>query len=161
MQKLYVIVDTKARMSYDTLVAVASDICALVSDFRTINTNGNGAISRKEFRDYVKKFGFNKQSVLDSAFQYADEDEADEIKFNEYVNISICLLVLRVLFSFQDYDKSGELSKEEVKKALDNAYIPEKIRQKFEQQFGVVDDNNSKVLSYEKFVWLVLLMFQD
>lgn len=43
----------------------------------------------------------------------------------------------------------------------DDAHIPENTRKKFEHQFSVVDADDSKSLSYQEFVMLVLLMFHD
>jgi len=163
LKKLFVLVeeDTKGRLSYISLVAVSNDLAALVADFRKIDTNGNSLLSRKEFREHFTKLGFDKKSVIDALFRYADEDESDEVSFHEYVTLSLCLLVLRVLYAFADFDKSGQLSKEEVRKVLDEAHIPEDVRKKFDHQFSVVDVDDSKSLSYQEFVMLILLMFHD
>jgi Ca2+-binding EF-hand superfamily protein len=163
LKKLFVMVenDTKGRMSYITLVAVANDLAALVADFRKIDTNNNGTLSRKEFREHFIRLGFDKKSVQDALFRYADEDESDDVGFSEYVHLGLCLLVLRILYAFADFDKSGQLSKEEVRKVLEDAHIPENARKKFEHQFSVVDVDDSKSLSYQEFVMLVLLMFHD
>jgi len=163
LKKLFAMVenDTKGRLSYITLVAVSNDLAALVADFRKIDANSNNSLSRKEFRDHFSKLGFDKKSVQDALFRYADEDESDEVTFHEYVHLGLCLLVLRILYAFADFDKSGQLSKEEVKRVLDEAHIPESSRKKFEHQFSVVDVDDSKSLSYQEFVMLVLLMFHD
>ncbi|WP_206601691.1 hypothetical protein, partial [Escherichia coli] len=163
LKKLFVMVenDSKGRMSYITLVAVSNDLAALVADFRKIDTNSNGTLSRKEFREHFVRLGFDKKSVQDALFRYADEDESDDVAFGEYVHLGLCLLVLRILYAFADFDKSGQLSKEEVKKVLDDAHIPDNTRKKFEHQFSVVDVDDSKSLSYQEFVMLVLLMFHD
>jgi len=163
LKKLFVMVenDSKGRMSYITLVAVANDLAALVADFRKIDTNGNGTLSRKEFREHFVRLGFDKKSVQDALFRYADEDESDDVGFAEYVHLGLCLIVLRILYAFADFDKSGQLSKEEVQKVLDDAHIPENTRAKFSHQFSVVDVDDSKSLSYQEFVMLVLLMFHD
>jgi len=163
LKKLFVLVeeDTKSRLSYITLVAVSNDLAALVSDFRKIDTNANSTLSRKEFRDHFHKLGFNKNSVIDALFRYADEDESDEVSFHEYVTLSLVLLVLRILYAFADADKSGQLSKEEIKGVLDEAHIPESARRKFDHQFSVVDVDDSKSLTYQEFVMLVLLMFHE
>jgi len=163
LKKLFILVeeDTKSRLSYITLVAVSNDLAALVADFRKIDTNANGTLSRKEFREHFHTLGFNKNSVIDALFRYADEDESDEVSFHEYVTLSLVLLVLRILYAFADSDKSGALSKEEVKKVLDEAHIPETARKKFDHQFSVVDVDDSKTLSYQEFVMLVLLMFHE
>jgi len=163
LKNLFVLVekDEKGRMSYITLVAVSNDLAALVADFRKIDTNSNGTLSRKEFREHFIKLGFSKKSVLDALFRYADIDESDEVSFSEYVTLGLVLLVLRILFSFADADKSGSLSKEEIIKVLDDAHIPESARKKFNQQFAVVDIDDSKSLNYQEFVMLVLLMFHE
>jgi len=163
IKKLFVMVenDTKGRMSYITLVAVANDLAALVADFRVIDVNKSNTLSRKEFREHFHKLGFEKKSNIDALFSYADEDESDEVGFSEYVHLSLCLLVLRILYAFADQDKSGQLSRDEVKKVLDDAHIPEGPRNKFDHQFVVVDDDSSGNLSYPEFVHLVLLMFAD
>jgi len=163
LKKLFVMVenDTKSRLSYITLVAVSNDLAALVADFRKIDVNNNNLLSRKEFRDHFNKLGFDKKSVVDALFRYADEDESDEVAFSEYVHLGLCLLVLRILYAFADFDKSGQLSKEEVKKVLDDAHIPPTAIKKFEHQFSVVDVDDSKSLSYQEFVMLVLLMFHE
>jgi len=163
LKKLFVLVesDSKARLSYITLVAVSNDLAALVADFRKIDLNQNSLLSRKEFRDHFSKLGFDKKSVIDALFRYADEDESDEVAFSEYVHLALCLLVLRILYAFADFDKSGQLSKEEVKSVLDDAQIPESARKKFDHQFSVVDVDDSKSLTYQEFVMLVLLMFHD
>lgn len=163
LKKLYNLVeeDTKGRLSYITVVGVANDLTALVGDFRTIDTNGNGVLSRKEFREHFQKLGFTKKDTIDAIFRFADEDESDEVQFSEYVYLSVALLVLRILYSFADYDKSGFLSKEEVRKVLDDAKIPPKALTKFDHFFQVVDKDDSKTLGYVEFVMLVLLMFQD
>jgi len=163
LKKLFVMVeeDTKSRLSYITLVAVSNDLAALVADFRKIDLNNNNTLSRKEFREHFVKLGFDKKSVIDALFRYADEDESDEVSFHEYVTLGLCLLVLRILYAFADSDKSGQLSKEEIKKVLDEAHIPENARKKFDHQFSVVDADDSKSLSYQEFVMLVLLMFHE
>jgi len=163
LKNLFIMVenDTKGRLSYITLVAVSNDLAALVADFRKIDLNANGTLSRKEFREHFVKLGFDKKSVIDALFRYADEDESDDVGFSEYVHLGLCLLVLRILYAFADFDKSGQLSKEEVKKVLDDAHIPESARKKFEHQFSVVDADDSKSLSYQEFVMLVLLMFHE
>jgi len=163
LKKLYTLVeeDTKGRLSYITVVGVANDLTALVGDFRGIDTNGNGVLSRKEFRDHFQKLGFTKKDTIDAIFRFADEDESDEVAFNEYVYLSVALLVLRILYSFADFDKSGFLSKQEVLKVLEDAKIPVKSLSKFDHFFSVVDKDDSKTLGYVEFVMLVLLMFQD
>jgi Ca2+-binding EF-hand superfamily protein len=163
LKKLFTLVeeDTKGRLSYITVVGVANDLTALVGDFRLIDTNGNGVLSRKEFREHFVKLGFTKKDTLDAIFRFADEDESEEVQFSEYVYLSISLLVLRILFSFADYDKSGSLSKEEVRKVLDDAKIPAKSLQKFDHFFSVVDKDDSKTLGYVEFVMLVLNMVSD
>jgi len=163
LKKLFTLVeeDTKGRMSYITVVGVANDLTALVADFRIIDTNGNGVLSRKEFREHFAKLGFTKKDTIDAIFRFADEDESDEVSFNEYVYLSVSLLVLRILYSFADYDKSGFLSKEEVRKVLDDAKIPPKALAKFDHFFTIVDKDDSKTLGYVEFVMLVLLMFSD
>lgn len=163
LKKLFQLVeeDTKGRMSYITVVGVANDLTALVGDFRKVDTNGNGVLSRKEFREYIHKLGFTRKDTIDAVFRFADEDESDEVEFGEYVHLSLSLLVLRILFSFADFDKSGALSKEEVKKVLDDARIPAKSLSKFDHFFSVVDTDDSKSLSYVEFVMLVLEMFND
>jgi len=163
LKKLFVLVeeDTKSRLSYITLVAVSNDLAALVADFRKIDANKNNLLSRKEFRDHFQKLGFDKKSVVDALFRYADLDESDEVSFSEYVTLGLVLLVLRILYAFADYDKSGQLSKEEVKQVLDEAHIPDAARKKFDHQFSVVDVDDSKALTYQEFVMLVLLMFHD
>jgi len=163
LKKLFAMVenDSKGRMSYITLVAVANDLAALVGDFRVIDTNKNDTLSRAEFRAHFSKLGFTKKSAIDSLFRYADVDESDQVSFSEYVHLGLCLIVLRILYTFADVDKSGQLSKEEVKKVLEDAHIPENARKKFDHQYNVVDDDDSKSLSYQEFVMLVLLMFHD
>jgi len=163
LKKLFTLVeeDTKGRMSYITVVGVANDLSALVGDFRTIDTNGNGVLSRKEFREHFTKLGFTRKDSIDALFRFADEDESDEVTFHEYVYLSVSLLVLRILFSFADYDKSGNLSKEEVHKVLIDAKIPEESIKKYGHYFSVVDVDDSKTLQYNEFAMLVLLMFSD
>jgi Ca2+-binding EF-hand superfamily protein len=163
LKKLFQLVeeDKRSRLSYITLVAVSNDLAALVNDFRKIDLNGDNTLSRKEFREHFTKLGFNKKAAIDALFRYADQDESDAVSFNEYVTLSLVLLVLRILYAFADSDKSGQLSKEEVSKVLDEAHIPEENRKKFAQQFTVVDVDDSKSLSYQEFVMLVLLMFYD
>jgi len=153
--------DNKSRLSYITLVAVSNDLAALVGDFRKIDENNDQKLSRKEFREHFTKLGFDKKSVIDALFRYADIDESDAVSFSEYVTLSLVLLVLRILYAFADIDKSGQLSKDEVRKVLDEAQIPETSRGKFDHKFSVVDVDDSKSLSYQEFVMLVLLMFHD
>lgn len=163
LKKLFVLVenDTKGRMSYITLVAVTNDLVALVEDFRKIDTNGNNVLSRKEFREYVHKIGFQKKHVVDALFRYADEDESDEVTFSEYIHLALALLVLRILFTFADFDKSGSLSKDEVLKVASDAHIPQVALGKFDHFFSIVDQDDTKTLSYQEFVMLVLTMFSS
>jgi len=163
LKKLFALVeeDTKGRMSYITVIGVANDLTALVGDFRKIDTNGNGVLSRKEFREHFTKLGFTRKDSIDALFRFADEDESDEVQFNEYVYLSVSLLVLRILFSFADYDKSGALSKEEVLTVLKDATIPASALAKYDHFFSVVDKDDSKTLGFVEFVMLVLTMFQD
>jgi len=163
LKKLLILVenDTKQRMSYITMVAVSNDLAALVADFRKIDANGNNSLSRKEFRDHYHKLGFAKKDTIDAIFRFADEDESDAVTFSEYVHLSVVLLVLRILYTFADADKSGALSKDEVKAVLHDAHIPADALKKFDHYYAVVDRDDSKVLSYVEFVQLVLLMFCD
>jgi len=163
LKKLFQLVenDTKSRLSYITLVAVTNDLAALVNDFRKIDVNNDSSLSRKEFKEHFARLGFEKKSVIDALFRYADIDDSDTVTFGEYVTLSLVLLVLRILYAFADSDKSGQLSKEEVKNVLDDAHIPESARSKFDHKFSVVDVDDSKSLSYQEFVMLVLLMFHD
>lgn len=62
--------------------------------------------------------------------------------------------MLRILYSFADYDKSGTLSKDEVRKVLEDAKIPAKSLTKFDHFFSVVDKDDSKTLGYVEFVML-------
>jgi len=163
LKKLFQIVeqDTKGRMSYITVVAVANDLAALVGDFRKIDTNGNGTLSRKEFRDHFSKLGFTHRSAIDAIFRFGDEDESDDVGFHEFVHLSVTLLVLRILFSAADYDKNGKLSKDEVLRILAEAAIPASAIAKFEHYYSVVDQDDSKFLDFNEFVLLVLNMFGD
>lgn len=163
LRKLFELVenDTKGRMSYVTMVAVANDLAVLVADFRKIDANSSNTLSRKEFRDHFSRLGFEKKSVIDALFRYADEDESDEVAFNEYVHLALCMLVLRILYTFADYDKSGQLSKEEVRRVLAEAAVNESALKKFDQYFTIVDVDNSGTLNYPEFVMLVLYMFCD
>eukprot|EP01111_Echinosteliopsis_oligospora_P012065 TRINITY_DN40_c0_g2_i1.p1 TRINITY_DN40_c0_g2~~TRINITY_DN40_c0_g2_i1.p1 ORF type:complete len:508 (-),score=164.84 TRINITY_DN40_c0_g2_i1:45-1568(-) len=163
LKKLFELVenDTKGRMSYVTMVAVANDLAVLVADFRKIDTNNSNTLSRKEFREHFSKLGFQKKSVIDALFRYADEDESDEVGFSEYIHLSLCLLVLRILYTFADYDKSGQLSKDEVRRVLSEAAVNSAALGKFDQFFTVVDVDNSGTLDYAEFVMLVLFMFCD
>jgi Ca2+-binding EF-hand superfamily protein len=163
LKKLLVLVenDTKQRMSYITLVAVSNDLAALVGDFRKIDINKNNTLSRKEFREHYHKLGFEHKNVIDAIFRFADEDESDEVTFSEYVHLSLVLLVLRILYTFADFDKSGSLSKEELKSVLEDAHIPADNLKKFDSFFAVADRDNSKSLGYAEFVQLVMLMFCD
>jgi len=163
LKKLYQLVenDKQGRMSYITLVAVTNDLVALIADFRTIDKNGNGSLSRKEFRDRFMTLGFKTKNSLDALFRFADEDESDEVTFQEYVHLSVTLLVLRILFSAADYDKSGTLSKQEILKILSEAAVPSSALQKFDHFYSVVDKDDSKSLDFQEFVMLVLNMFVD
>jgi len=163
LKKLFKLVeeDSKGRMSYITVVGVANDLAALIADFRGIDVNNNNVLSRKEFREHFHKIGFQKKDTIDCIFRYADEDESDEVSFHEYVYLSLALLCLRILFSFADNDKSGLLSKEEVKKLVHDAAVPEHALHKFDNYYSVVDKDETGTLGYVEFVMLVLLMFSD
>jgi len=163
LKKLFQLVekDTKGRMSYITMVAVANDLVALVGDFRGIDANGNNTLSRKEFRTHYEKLGFHHRNTIDQIFRYADEDESDEVTFHEYIHLALALLVIRILFTAADFDKSGFLSKEEIQKILSDAAIPSGALNKFDHYFSVVDEDDSKNLNYNEFVMLVLSMFAD
>ena len=50
--------------------------------------------------------------------RYADELETDEVCFSDYVYVVLSILALRVLYSMADVNKTGELSKAEIKKIL-------------------------------------------
>jgi len=71
------------------------------------------------------------------------------------------MLVLRILYTFADDDKSGQLSKEEVRKVLQDAAVNQAALGKFDQFFTIVDVDNSNTLNYPEFVMLVLFMFCD
>jgi len=163
LKKLFQLVekDTKGRMSYITMIAVANDLVALVGDFRAIDINANNSLSRKEFRTHYEKIGFHHRNTIDQIFRFADEDESDEVTFHEYVHLSLALLVLRILFTAADFDKSGQLSKDEVQKILSDAAIPAGAIHKFDHHFSIVDDDDSKSLNYNEFVLLVLSLFAD
>lgn len=163
LKKLFQLVeqDTKGRMSYITMVAVANDLVALVGDFRSIDENNNNSLSRKEFRTHYEKLGFHHRNTIDQIFRFADEDESDEVTFHEYIHLSLALLVLRILFTAADYDKSGLLNKEEVQKILSDAAIPADSIKKFNHRYAIVDDDDSGSLNYNEFVLLVLSLFAD
>jgi len=154
LKKLFQIVenDKKNRISYITVVALANDLAALVGDFRKIDTNGNGTLSRKELRDHLSKLGFSNRSSLDVIFRFGDQDDSEDITFAEFVHLSVILLVLRVLFLFADYDKNGRLSKQEILQILAEAAIPPSALSKFDDYYLVVDRDNSKSLDFNEFV---------
>jgi len=161
LKKLFQLVeqDKKGRMSYITMIAVANDLTALVGDFRGIDANSNNALSRKEFRTHYEKLGFHHRDTIDRIFRYADEDESDEVTFHEYIHLSLALLVLRILFTAADYDKTGTLNKDEVKSILAEAAIPAGSIHKFDHFFAIVDDDESGNLNFCEFVILVLSLF--
>jgi Ca2+-binding EF-hand superfamily protein len=163
LKRLFTLVeaDTKGRMSYITVVGVANDLCALITDFRKIDVNSNNNLSRKEFKEHFHKLGFTKKDTIDAVFRYADEDDSDEVTFNEYVHLALALLCLRILFSFADSDKSGLLSKDEVQKLVQDAAVPESALKKFDHYFNIVDKDDTKTLGYVEFVMLIMLMFAD
>jgi len=163
LKKLFALVeqDTKGRMSYITMIAVANDLVALVGDFRVIDENNNNSLSRKEFRTHYEKLGFHHRNTIDQIFRFADEDESDEVTFHEYIHLSLALLVLRILFTAADFDKSGLLNKEEVLKILSDAAIPSESIKKFNHRYAIVDDDDSGSLNYNEFVLLVLSLFAD
>jgi len=163
LKKLFQLVekDTKGRMSYITMIAVANDLTALVGDFRSIDDNANNSLSRKEFRIHYEKLGFHHRNTIDQIFRYADEDESDEVTFHEYIHLSLALLVLRILFTAADYDKSNSLNKEEVLGILSEAAIPSNSIKKFDHYFAIVDEEDTKKLNFNEFVILVLSLFTE
>jgi len=163
LKKLFQLVekDTKGRMSYITMIAVANDLTALVGDFRAIDENSNNSLSRKEFRTHYEKLGFHHRNTIDQIFRYADEDESDEVTFHEYIHLSLALLVLRILFTAADYDKSNLLTKDEIKGILSEAAIPAGSIHKFDHYFAIVDDDESGNLNFNEFVILVLSLFAE
>jgi len=163
LKKLFQLVekDTKGRMSYITMIAVANDLVALVGDFRAIDANANNSLSRKEFRTHYEKLGFHHRNTIDQIFRFADEDESDEVTFHEYIHLSLALLVLRILFTAADYDKSGKLDKAEILRILSDAAIPTESIKKFDHYYAIVDEEDTKVLNYNEFVLLVLSLFAE
>jgi len=163
LKKLFALVeqDTKGRMSYITMIAVANDLVALVGDFRSIDENNNNSLSRKEFRTHYEKLGFHHRNTIDQIFRFADEDESDEVTFHEYIHLSLALLVLRILFTAADFDKSGKLDKAEVLKILSDAAIPAESIKKFNHRYAIVDEEDTGTLNYNEFVVLVLSLFAD
>jgi len=163
LKKLFQLVeqDTKGRMSYITMIAVANDLVALVGDFRAIDANNNNSLSRKEFRAHYEKLGFHHRNTIDQIFRFADEDESDEVTFHEYIHLSLALLVLRILFTAADFDKSGKLDKNEVLRILSDAAIPSESIKKFNHRYAIVDEEDTGSLNYNEFVLLVLSLFAD
>jgi len=163
LKKLFLLVenDTKGRMSYITVIGVTNDLVALIGDFRKLDLNGDNKLSRHEFREHFHKLGFDRKDVIDCIFRYADEEETDEVTFHEYVHLCLSLLVLRILFTFADDDKSGALTKDEVQHLVADAAVPAHAIHKFDHYFSIADHKDSGHLTYVDFVNMILLMFSD
>eukprot|EP01111_Echinosteliopsis_oligospora_P012162 TRINITY_DN4141_c0_g1_i1.p1 TRINITY_DN4141_c0_g1~~TRINITY_DN4141_c0_g1_i1.p1 ORF type:complete len:335 (+),score=68.54 TRINITY_DN4141_c0_g1_i1:40-1044(+) len=153
--------DTKGRVSDLSVAAMVKDLEVLVADFHRLDVQNRNAVSRKDFREHFIKLGFTRKSVLDALFRHADQDENDIVDFDDYVHLVVCVLVLRIMYTLADTDRSGQLSKEEIKVVLVDANIYQYGAPKFDAWYNQVDADGNSVLSYTEFVALVLFLFCD
>jgi calcium-dependent protein kinase len=123
--------------------------------FKQMNTSGDGRLSYEELKQGY--FKFFKDSFSEEEFEELiknlDQDGSGYIEYEEFLRATISMETLlseknlQIAFDFYDTDKSGKLSREEIKAILGN-YGSEEIVKKIME---TVDLNGDGEINYEEF----------
>lgn len=129
--------------------------------FKIFDQNGDGKISCKELRNFLKSMGQNPSDAdVHKIMKRADKDNSGSIDFNEFVTMMTeqaepppakCSDELRAAFKEFDKDGNGIITVKEFKKAMSK--MGEKLSEKkIKQMIKEVDMDGDGCINYQEFV---------
>jgi len=134
--------------------------------FESVDTNGDGAISKKEFKLSFSLMGERSEEWLEEAFVALDTDGSGEIDYSEFLaGIMDSQLMERrdILWAaFQDFDQNnvGSISKDNLSQVLQGGAVQGVLDSMDQDKASLVDEILSKVegdgeLSFDAFIELL------
>ena len=136
-----------------------SEIKSLKKTFFDLDSNKDGTISIEELKQTLLKLNASKKSnkitvkEINDIFKSIDLDNSKRIDYTEFISAMMEQNMyceeeqLINTFKMLDKDNSGKISKEEIKKALNNEKIREKELQNFIKKFDL--DGNGEIDYFE------------
>ena len=136
-----------------TTLLKESEIKELKDIFDSIDTNKDGTLTPNEVKSALKKF--MKESEINKIFGGIDTNNSNKIEYSEFISALLekkeFLKKEKLLESFRmlDKDDDGKISKEEIKKVLNNEDFNEKDLTELISKF---DLDNDGLIDYDEFV---------
>jgi len=133
-----------------------SQIADLREAFAMFDVNKDGSIEAKELKQVFLQLGQRvTSSEIKEMIKSVDGDENGAIDFDEFLTLmrkSICDpdIELRRAFDVFDKDKSGSISRDELKSLMDS--LGQKLSEsELDQIMNTVDENNDGEISFQEF----------
>ena len=136
-----------------TTLLKESEIKELKDIFDSIDTNKDGTLTPNEVKSALKKF--MEESEINKIFGGIDTNNSNKIEYSEFISALLekkeFLKKEKLLESFRmlDKDDDGKISKEEIKKVLNNEDFNEKDLTELISKF---DLDNDGLIDYDEFV---------
>ncbi|CAD8156509.1 unnamed protein product [Paramecium octaurelia] len=156
-----------ALMFMVNFIATKEEKKDLLKQFQALDTNNDGRLSREELVNGYKKVmsDIDAETQVDEIMKKIDADGSGSIDYSEFVYATInrekLLATERLLQAFKiiDKDKSGAITKDEIKLAFgQNSGISEEV---WKQMIQEVDQNSDGKLTFEEFKSMMMRVTQN
>ena len=132
-------------------------------EFREIDKNSSGLISKSEFMKYYKLHGElagSSESFLEWMFAVIDEDNSEKISFKEFCIFAEAKSMIdftderwfeRMIFRMMDTDKSGAIDADEFKRLLVLLGLPSG-KDDLKELIDAIDADGNGVIDMDEFI---------
>ena len=132
-------------------------------EFRDIDVDGSGLITKPEFMKYYKThkmFPRNKKSFVEWMYEVIDIDRNGKISFKEFAIFAEAKAQIdyndeewfeRMIFRMMDVDKSGGIDPDEFKRLVELLGVPS-TEKDIQQLIKDIDANKDGVINMDEFI---------